>query len=185
MELDNVYLQKKSTLNPKSYQATLISLMSIINIVNSSVVAKYYGSTTLQSCIEELCSEVRDQKEAAVIASLYLIGHLGKLPKSFGTVGELALLWGQPVELVKEMSVKLKTKCDTNKLKEYGKRIFEEMKSAKINSSVTDVKSPRPKRSLTPSPTKNNTAKLQKLQVHPLYLFNCSSKGPAFGPILF
>lgn len=193
VEFDYPFLQKKSTLNPKSYQSTLISLSRLINLVESEIVSKFYNSPTLKVLIDEIVGNIKeaDRRDSiAVIASLFLIGQLSKMTKSFGTVGELAQLWGQPVEILKEMTGLLKQHCDAAKLKEVGKVLADEMKQKISIKNVTSV-SPRLKRSLTTSPTKNQTAhsnqsnKMQRIQPHPLSLFNCSSKGPAFGPILF
>lgn len=189
MEFDVDYLQKKSTLNPKIYQSSLMALLRLIDpstIINSESVAKYYGCPSLKGLIDEILVKGKDNSTEAIIATTYLIGHLTKL-KVFGTLAVMAKLWGQAVEVLRELSDKLKVHCDSEKLKDASKILTDEIKQSKqviVETPQKRTASPR-SASKTTKISKTETPVNESSSVHPLILFNCSLSGPAFGPIVF
>lgn len=193
--MDAEYLQKKSTLNPKSYNSTLQFLLQTVNpatIISAQSIAKYYGSPEkLKQMIEDLQSSAKDTSPLAALAAAYQITQLSGL-KTCGTIGAMAALWAQPADLLKEACTTMKTFCDTLKIKEAAKGISEEIRQSKalrILQNDEDVqlgqkRSRASARSDEPNVTTSIDTSSSQSTVHPLLLFNCSCNGPAFGPII-
>ena len=199
MELDAEYLQKRSTLNPKSYQSTLQLLLQTVNpatIISPESVSKYYGSPDkLKEMIEEIQKEAKDCSPLAVLAAAYQIAQMSGL-KTCGTIGAMALLWAQPADLLKESCSIIKAFCNAGRIKEAAKMVGEEIRltrAFKLLQQDDDV-SLGQKRFSSPRSTPNKKEKLSSKSAiqssdpptikHPLLLFNCSCNGPAFGPII-
>lgn len=194
--MDAEYLQKKSTLNPKSYNSTLQFLLQTVNpatIISAQSIAKYYGSPEkLKQMIEDLQSSAKDTSPLAALAAAYQITQLSGL-KTCGTIGAMAALWAQPADLLKEACTTIKTFCDAAKIKEAAKGISEEIRQTKAlrilqNDEDEDVqlgqKRSRASARSDASITEPNSNSDGQSNVHPLLLFNCSCNGPAFGPII-
>lgn len=202
--MDAVYLQKKSTLIPKAYQSGLQALLQVVNpeeVINAENVAKYYGCPSLASLITNLQASSKDFSSSAVLAAVLLIGQKTKLSKTFGTLAELSLLWAVPLDHLKSASSALKPFLESsgpNDWKEQEKLLTGELKeSQRLKSAQLRAASQRPsataaKRSLNSSPVKKSASNTHILHpqsssasIHPLLLFNCSSSGPAFGPLIY
>ena len=189
VEFDVDYIQRKSNLNPKSYQSSLMGLLKLIDpstIINPESISKYYGCPSLKDLIEEIRIKSKDKTVEGVIAATYLIGQMTKL-KHFGTLADLSKLWVQSADTLRQVANELKVHCEAAKLKDFGKILTDEIKQSKqVEVSVAQ------KRNVSPRSATRN-AKLSKTDgipdsstsIHPLILFNCSSSGPAFGPILY
>jgi len=200
VELDAEHLQKRSTLNPKSYQSTLQCLLQTIDpttIISTESISKYYGSPDkLKEMIEDITRAAKDLSPLAALAAAYQITQLSGL-KSCGTIGAMASLWAQPADLLKEACASIKKFCDAGKIKDAARVINEEIRETKasrllqqdaasVSLGLKRSSSPRlaankkeksPYESTIPSSDASSTC-------HPLLLFDCSCNGPAFGPII-
>lgn len=203
IEFDANYLQKRSTLNPKLYQSTLQFLLNALDdptsVITTDSISKYYGSPDkLKETIEDIQSAANDSSPLASLAAAYQITQMSGL-KICGTIGVMASLWAQPLDLFKDSCTKIKPFCVPSKIKEAGKIIQEEIKQTKasklfqkelsllkrtsssprLSNSAKKVSSSESNKSNTYSTSNSAT------NTHPLMLFNCSRDGPAFGPIIF
>ena len=195
-------MQKKSTLNPKTYLNGLQSLLRALSpdeVINTENVAKYYGCPSLAPIISNLQTNAKDFSFSATIAAVHLIGQKTKLSKVFGTPLELSSLWAQPADQLKHSASLLKPFIDSgNEWRELEKMLSEELKLAqKLKSAQLRAASQRPsataaKRSLNSSPVKKSKVSQDSIDNqtypsinHPLMLFNCSCSGPAFGLLIY
>lgn len=190
LDFDVDYLQKKSTLNPKSYQSSLMALLKLIDpstIINPESISIYYGCPSLKDLIEDIRIESKNKTVECVIAATYLIGQMTKL-KHFGTLADLSKLWGQSADTLRQVANELKVYCcELDRLKDFGKILTEEIKQSKqLEAPVAQKRTASP-RSVTKNSKVTRTTGIPDDQssAHPLILFNCSSSGPAFGPILY
>ena len=199
--MDSEYLQKRSTLNPKSYNSTLQLLLQTVDpstVISSQSVSKYYGSPAkLKEMIEEIQRAANDSSPLAALAAAYQITQISGL-KTCGTIGAMALLWAQPADLLKEVSTSIKPFCDSAKIKESAKAINEEIRQTRAFKVLHDdtervglgqkrSSSPRlaaNKKEKTSPPSPSSTLHDSQSSSHPLLLLNCSCNGPAFGPII-
>lgn len=189
VEFDVDYIQKKSTLNPKSYQYSLMALLKLIDpstIINPESISIYYGCPSLKDLIEEIRIKSKDKTVEGVIAATYLIGQMTKL-KHFGTLADLSKLWAQSTDTLRQVANELKVHCEAGKLKDFVKILTDEIKQSKqVEVPVAQKRTASP-RSATKNAKVTNTTGIPDIHssLHPLILFNCSSSGPAFGPILY
>ena len=164
----------------------LLRLIEPSTIINSESVSKYYGCPSLKGLIYYIQLKSKDESVEAIIAATYLIGQMTKL-KQFGTLADLSKLWIQSAEVLRQVSNELKVHCDVEKIKDSAKILADEIKQSK---QVVIETAPYQKRTISPR-SSAKTAKIIKTEditrpsVHPLILFNCSTSGPAFGPILY
>lgn len=189
MEFKVDVIQKKSSLSPKSYQLSLMALLKLLDpatIINPESISKYYGCPSLKSFIEEIQIKAEDKSFESSIASTYLIGQMAKLT-NFGTLADLSKLWIQPVDTLRQVSNALKAHCNTEKLKASGKILSDEIKqSRQVEVAVTQKRTVSPRSASKGAKMAKTVAAVDiPKSVHPLLLFNCSTSGPAFGPILY
>jgi hypothetical protein len=187
MEFKIDIIQKKSTLNPKSYQSSLMSLLMLfdpITIINPESISKFYGCPSLKNLIEEIQFKAEDKSIESAVAATYLIGQITKL-KHFGTLSDLSKLWIQSVVTLRQVSDELKVHCDAVKLKDFSKILTDEIKQSKEVDVIVSQKRTASPRSAAKNPKTTKISSDIPASVHPLILFNCSTSGPAFGPILY
>lgn len=179
-------------MNQKSYQSTVQFLLQSIHppssIISSETVSKYYGSPNkLKEIIEEIQRAAKDFSTLAVLAAAYQITQLSGL-KTCSTIGAMAFLWAQPVDLLKESCAAIKKFCDVGRIKEAAKMISEEIRQTRVIKQE-DVGLGLKRSSslrLAAGKKEKSTSNLTDAppSCHPLLLFNCSCNGPAFGPII-
>lgn len=164
----------------------LLKILDPVTIINPESISKYYGCPSLKGSIEEIQNKAKDRSVESSIASIYLIGQMAKLT-NFGTLADLSKLWIQPVDTLRQVSNELKSHCNSEKLKASGKILTDEIKQSKhVEVAIAQKRTISP-RSATKGAKMTKTAASVDIHasVHPLLLFNCSTSGPAFGPILY
>jgi hypothetical protein len=193
--LDAVYLQKKSGLNAKIYQNTLIALHSVQTglIVSARSLANYYSCPSLEGLIDDLLERSGGAKDGQnisllIIAAGFQISLSAKL--KIGTLAQMAQLWAQNVDDLKDACARLKP--FVNLPKDINRILTNEINSNISNQQQQQGQELDQLQDEDLKIVKKNKTKSSSNEMivdythHPLMNFNCSrTAGPAFGPIIF